>query len=462
MSGCLREPPIPLELQCEVGDFPSISADETDSQNESSQISAAHIYVDGTPSMEGYAIAEEGIYAATLEALLDKLSLNSEEMNFYRLGTEATAIRQEQYLQAKVSNFYSGNATFPPLPVVKLEQGAQIPQSSEDLTVIITDLFQSQEDIARLLKLLGQFYLNAEHPQQAVGIVGIKSEFNGRVYKEGIQDRGFFEYSTGQDAQKPFYLVLLGQYGTIAKQIDYLSETVGAKTDLEATIFSPTYFYRSPLTQRILNNAELTSSTESRSISVPPLKMKAQGIDFEKSDFQLFQFFEIEKAPDDPSIVISDTVSFDPYPHTPSLNPQSFQIEVIPFEYNQDERTYQASNSGSLRDALVLQGWSFGGQSTQQRLQFDHVVEPKNLNRSRIDLFQVDILLNPESEKILLYRDDPRFVWWTEWDVNESEAAPWKTPNLYRFLQNLVLKSEEELRQNPLVLGRFCYAIKKQ
>ena len=82
------------------------------------------------------------------------------------------------------------------------------------LAVIVTDLFQDEGDINRLVAQLKEKYLQKE---LAVGLLGIRSQFDGTVYDAGINVPPI-----DHQGDRPFYLLVLGRHADIAYYFDQI------------------------------------------------------------------------------------------------------------------------------------------------------------------------------------------------------------------------------------------------
>jgi hypothetical protein len=81
-----------------------------------------------------------------------------------------------------------------------------------NLAIIITDLEQDKGDVNRIVQKLATYI---QRPNAAIGIIGIKSTFNGTVYNI---DNSSFRHSK----ERPFYLLAIGDEAEVASLIDKL------------------------------------------------------------------------------------------------------------------------------------------------------------------------------------------------------------------------------------------------
>jgi len=111
--------------------------------------------------------------------------------------------------------------------------------SAEKLTIIVTDLFQTDVDVNVFTnKIKNKFLAN----NLAVGVLGIKSEFDGQVFDVGPNNYTF-NYKSDQKNPgtfRPFYLLALGNHADISNYFDVaLKSGLESFSDTHAIIFSP-------------------------------------------------------------------------------------------------------------------------------------------------------------------------------------------------------------------------------
>jgi hypothetical protein len=172
------------------------------------------IYIDATKSMEGFVTPGYSTYYAQILRLLESASTTgwaNSNVKFFEFGSDITPLPGRDYLKATRGDFYITKAYSKETYIEKVLRHAQ----SEHLTIIVTDLFQHNSDVNLLSGLLKDRYLKNN---LAVGILGIRSEFNGEVYDIG-PNRDHFPYKhidlNKPEALRPFYILVLGKYADI-------------------------------------------------------------------------------------------------------------------------------------------------------------------------------------------------------------------------------------------------------
>jgi hypothetical protein len=195
----------------------------------------AEVFFDASLSMQGF--ANPGIatdYARVLDRLEGSLTSGwpQSAVKFFRFGAgvlELSAAERSSLNFAKPS-FYDN----PELKSSTLIENAIRAAKAENLTIIITDLFQNDADVTKLISLLKDNFLAKGC---AVGLFGIKSAFAGTVYDVGINyDK--FDYS----GLRPFYLLMIGKHADIAYLFDCLKARIAVRPEKYNFILFSQYF----------------------------------------------------------------------------------------------------------------------------------------------------------------------------------------------------------------------------
>jgi hypothetical protein len=181
------------------------------------------VFLDGTLSMKGFTVpGVTSRYVQTIQ-LLERAAQKGWDKGsviFYKFGSRIDPIAGRAYLEAAKPSFYSSPREFQKTYIEKVIDfprgyvppaggiitGDNLP-NGDNLKVIVTDLFQDSADVALLTKSLKENYLAKN---LAVGVLGIKSEFAGKVYDVGPVNYTF-DYASGDSPEKfrPFYVLIL-------------------------------------------------------------------------------------------------------------------------------------------------------------------------------------------------------------------------------------------------------------
>ena len=81
----------------------------------------------------------------------------------------------------------------------------------------MTDLFQDRRDVNLLVSQLKDKYIKNG---LEVGLLGLRSEFNGKVYNLGTTPILYRSTPDNPETFRPFYLLVLGRHADIAHYFD--------------------------------------------------------------------------------------------------------------------------------------------------------------------------------------------------------------------------------------------------
>lgn len=206
----------------------------------------ARIYIDATLSMQGFAQAGPSTTYARLMQALERAFVAGwprSKLEFFKFGSTIRRIEGKGYLEALRPDFYLEPQIFKTTRIDEVLQKA----SPEAMLVVITDLFQHDSDVAAMVRALRDRIFSH---QLAVGVLGIRSEFNGVVYDVTL-DRLKFPYKSQAakpDTYRPVYVLVIGREPDIAKYHEELLRTVSPdRGSTEFVLLSPRVL-GSPLT----------------------------------------------------------------------------------------------------------------------------------------------------------------------------------------------------------------------
>jgi hypothetical protein len=182
----------------------------------------ADIYIDASFSMAGFVNPPNSFYVRTLQmlerAFISGWPKRSNSLKFHKFGSKISKIEREQVLSAAFAEFYMDPEFRAQTRIEKVIENA----NRDNLNIIITDLFQIDADVNLLIGSLNQKFLTKHN---SVGVLGIKSHFNGKVFDVGLEDFNFNYYTyMGRkvDEYRPFYLLIIGKYKDIVHYYEML------------------------------------------------------------------------------------------------------------------------------------------------------------------------------------------------------------------------------------------------
>ena len=405
--------------------------------------------VDGSGSMYGYIKNNSNSrYAQTITLLDSVVNLGSSsrsqvQVEHYRIGEKtAQPITENQYQKARLPEFYTGKSSeFPPV-TSQLDVAIENPQNEDQLLILVTDLDQQGEDLNKLNKKIQQTYFNQQLPGYAVGVLGIKSEYNHLVYSVNNSLYQDFAYRTqGKELElyRPFYVIFLGHYQDI---VHYIEKMQQKKPDLfnssEFSLFYPenivakitTLQNSSSFPQDLIRPASLHNGKIAVEVTSPP-----------------YEIIEVPKRIDNPKPNLNYSLPFQPLKYSLPINYDSVITETEILSYDFASKSFAINNSNSLKNAINLTDWEI----TNNNLNFTNQINLDSITNPGIYIFKINATFND-------FQDED---WWAQWDWTSrtSDTDGSKTHNLLNFMENLK-RTTIGLMDQPSI-GYFCYAIQK-
>lgn len=407
------------------------------------------INVDGSGSMLGYVNNSKSRYIQTLKLLDNTFSLGNsrpkQTLKYYRVGTNNQEITRSGFRKAELPEFYDGsNLEFPEISS-GIDSAITPPKIGDKLFVMVSDLYQNEQDVTLLTKKIKETYLNQGKKGYAVGIVAIKSEFNGYVYYEEGNILKQFTYTTeGKKPEKfrPFYVLFLGPYKDITYYFDKLKRDGGELVkDSKFIIFSPENIVNKPF---YINDVKQLPPNDLKQ----PYSLNNGKIAIEVENNNNVQLWEISKNSTQ-ELKINYNVVLNPLDYALSLNPNSIDVNFKIKTFDVSKKQFQDQSSDPLlKTALQFHEWKL----TDNQLNFISTLKPQSFPDPEIYLFTVNLVAKNLQEP----------AWWEEWNISiENSEDGSKTHNLSDFLKGLKIITTELMEKNPPMIGHLCYAIQK-
>lgn len=417
---------------------PSVPADSPTPPLSSQPVSIS-INLDGTPSMLGFVRIADSHYVQTLRLLdraVNAVFSNSQSKKYYRFGSKQIEMKGEKSsIKAQREDFY--DPTAPALLETQIDN--LIPTSSSNssnkLSIIVTDLYLDPQK-PYYDKVLGTIKENFQkNKNYAVGLLAVRSEFDGIIYDIGIQDRNQQYKSVPQKPEtfRPFYVMVLGDYDLIVRYFDYLKGDgdIGLKHE-QFAIFYP----------RIAEKKIFLDISDN-----PPKPNLPKGVERPIT----INNGEIEVTVKNPNLVerlmitgkVSDAIKYEvPYSPLPYTLPFKPRLDIKSEKFNNINKKFEKSsqtievNAENIKNNIM--------QNTLTNL--DSI--PSGVYKFTANLKIQDI-------------QEPS--WWKEWDFAENKFNPTKTYNLYPFLKDVKKATVENIEQNNNDnIGQFIYVIHKK
>ena len=428
-------------------DLPSLN-----SQSSQSDPLKIAIQVDGSGSMLGYVNNNPNSrYIQTLDLLENIFTIGKKsreensELEYYRSGEGNQKIGRWEYRKARRGEFYTGDNPKFKNVTSQLHQAITPPEETDKLIVLVTDLYQNNADVTLINQMIENNYLKKE--DYAVGILAIRSEFQGTVYASDTKVAKDFPYnisgSNNLDELRPFYVVFLGPYSDMTYYFDKLKRTGGELINSsKLVIFYPgnpvseiAFLQGKPqLSEGINRPFSLNNGQVAVEVSSPP-----------------YELLEIDlKETEEKNINYSIPLSF--FSNTLIVNSDYIKTNITVQSFDTfEEKFKEEAEKSSLKNVIELSDWKINNN----RLDFTTKIRPDQFPEPGIYIFQVDAMAMELKEP----------SWWQEWDWESRKSIKdgSKTYNLSTFLQNLKNTTTDLMKdgENKPIIGRFCYVIQK-
>lgn len=225
---------------------------------EKSEAIAADIYIDGTTSMYGYVNYPGGtIYADAIKNSDRVLTENwkKADTEYIKFGDSFKKMSRDEFLQMNQAGFYDQKDT----SLQKVVEQAD----NKKLNIVITDLFQTNQDIDSLMASLKTKGLSGDN---AVAVVGLKSQFNGKIFDIG-KNLSSVDYASTDDPQtyRPFYLLIFGPSNDVRSFTQAYVKNAPANSQVRASFIGKNLGSQGTL------EADSVSKGEKREKGVAPL-----------------------------------------------------------------------------------------------------------------------------------------------------------------------------------------------
>jgi hypothetical protein len=405
------------------------------SLNPSSDIQLS-VLIDGTPSMQGYVNGlPDSRYNKTLQ-LIDSASSTGwnragTSVKYYRFGTQKQPIDRETYLRAQLPAFYQGGANF---SVSRIDAALSEP-SPAGLSVIVTDLYQKDADVRLVQNQLAQRFLEKG---QAIGVLGVKSEFKGSIYDVGLTGQSFTYITASKSSQSfhPFYVILLGSYGNVNRFFEQLKRNGLSDVEHQFEIFYP-----QPIQQPAMLDPNGIKGNSRKDLIQPKALNDGQVVVRKQNAQDPVQFFVMSSKTQATPLPVE--IPYKPLDNVLPLDPTAIAVKATAEQYQKKSKNFQPINAQGIQ----LTDWKVAPQSIQFQSKFQADALEKGIYRFTFDASPSDLA-------------EP--AWWAKWNASEGSLSGDKTNNLLPFLRGLRLSTVELMKQQNPVIARLCYAIQKK
>ena len=402
------------------------------------------VHIDGSGSMLGYINQDNSSYVKSLKLLDSILSLGGKRsqtvVKYHRSGdhkNKAKELTRSEFRKAGKAEFYNGANSIFPAVSSDLASIINKPKKSGNLTVIVTDLDQNDGDVNLIANKIKAGYYNQEDEDYAVGVWGVKSEFDGTVYSASDANKKF-QYSTAGKSNsqyRPFYVLFLGHYQDIADYFNKLQKEQDFGDRSKLVIFSPKHL--------LTDVSYLSSPINLSSNLATPSTLHNGDVAVEKNN-QPIELLEIKDKNAD-SLEAEYQVALKQSSHTLSIDPNDIKTEINVTAFDKFSKK-EFKSVPSAKKAMNIDNWHLDNN----KLKFTTSINPGNFDESNIYYFKIDVMA----------KDLQKPDWWKEWNLNSGKDGS-KTSNLYGFMNSLKNITLNSMGESALTVGRFCYAVQK-
>jgi hypothetical protein len=391
------------------------------------------LLIDGTPSMEGYVKNSNSNYLKTFQ-LLDSASStgwssNQTNITYFRFGSKKQTINRETFLRAQLPGFYQGGAEF---NVSRIDT-VLTPPKANTLNIIVTDLYQKDADVQLVQNILKKEYLEAGY---AIGVLAIKSEFNGTIYDVGLSGQSFAYSTAGKAATAfhPFYVMVLGSYGNVQHFFEQLNRSGLTSVPHQFMIFYPQLVAKAGVL-----NPEILKKDLPKGIN-PTKSLNDGRVVLRREAQDPVQFFSIDKSLNQP---IANQIAYEPLPNVLPVQSGAIALNTTSQQFQSKTKGFQAFQT----EAVTLSDWKIEPKT----IRFQTLIQAAKLDKG---IYQIIF------DALPLELQEPN--WWSLWNANEGSLDGSKTNNLLSFLRGLRLSTTELVKQQKTAIARICYGIQRK
>jgi hypothetical protein len=379
------------------------------------------LFFDATLSMKGFTLTQTGSSFQQAVPLLERAVIEgwrNGEASFYKFGDEIATLPGRAFLEAIRPQFYSDAKYNKRTFIERVIDRAEL----DHLTVIVTDLFQDNADVNQLsTKLKNKFLANG----LSVGVLGIRSQYDGTVYDVG-SDNYSFSYKTSEkpESGRPFYLLAFGSHANVAHYFATLeSSGLSNFPERHALILSQFITAQStPFTAAKLSTANKMSEIRSGNLIEP-------------STNQAHKAFQVTTGKTETSF--STQLPYAPLPNVMQHTaPLTSDLTAYKGEQSGGKQLTLVESSAA-KAALEITAKLFPETGPFNKLELHARLNVKELPASGRYCYR--IMLRPSSYSLP--------SWVSEWNMRDSEIKGWqskvgqfngaKTYNLENFLGTL-------------------------
>jgi len=388
------------------------------------------IYLDASASMRGFTTPGYQTYFAQFIQNIESSVFSTwpkGKTNLKKFGTQVYPISHADFLNAASPNFYNE----PETRIDRVIEGA----NARCLSLIITDLFQNEADTLTLSRFIFEKFVRTG---LAVGILGIRSQFDGIVFDVGVNGLQFSYRSTNEPNKfRPFYILMLGKHADIIHYYERLTSDYLNNYVTQFSLFSR-YIVR---TLPSFDNSKVVNTYRMNEV----LSLLASG----KRDYRVKQF-RLRRNADIGAFKVTLSYNREPFTIYSNLNLLEYQVKLINQTNLDGAVIHEAENAFTINSLQV----------DTKEINFNISFNATNLPSNAIYCFEVSLYPQPEAYRIP--------DWVSRWNMNTTKLQNWinapltfegdSTLNLKRFVDEI---AQTTIRFHKPMLAKVYFYIKK-
>ena len=413
----------------------------------------ARIYFDASASMQGFVVPSATQYKSLLRPLESVITngWRNGKAEFFKFGEQVNPIDRDSYLMADSEDFYTELRTYiqkifeyeDQLIAENSETDNTSENSSEDtessnaindsieenrLVIIVTDLFQDRQDVNLLVSQLKEKYIQNG---VEIGLLGLRSEFDGRVYNLGTAPILYRNTPGDPETYRPFYLLVIGRHADISEYFNRINRiTANGFPKAETIIFS----------RHLVN--PLSSFKDAGKIEPKNLNSAY----YVPEDPRLLQYEIVQNSQ---TVKISAIgLKYNKLPHAMDFHADKVDPSKVIAEHkpNSTENNKISQVAQECLDVIP----AFSDNENGNELTIEFILNSESLPGDDVYLYKVTLC-----PKLNSYQTPD---WCSDWDMG-TERNGAKTLNLVSFVRGLM---DTTVNQHKPEIAQFYFYIKKR
>lgn len=405
-----------------------------------------NVFYDGSGSMEGFVRFKH--YTSYMYLVKDlEVILNSKwpksTPNYYKFGSKVIKLSERRKIISVVKPpFYEEKGILNRTYIDKVFNESGV-CAKNSLNILVTDLFQTQSDVGLLLKEINKKCVTDTN---AIGVAGIKSEFEGYVTDISMDEKGLLYNSENNPKHpyRPFYVVAIGSYRDVSEFFDSLVERIPAiYSKAPENKDSMKIFY-----PRLVNPLVSFSGNDWKFNSLNKTSGQTEGLVEKKSKFQKEVVMQL-KFTNEAAAGARMTLKYNPLKYVCNLDKVQLEPKITVEKY------YNGKFNNKDKEGFFNVTSRFEENNT--------IVMEIKLKKVLPDtgLFRISVNLEPARKSLTEQRH-----WWDAWNLELDSLDRWrerpssfpghKTVNLKTFMDSLW---DMTISNKDLNIGQLYYYI---